>query len=207
MRSILLPIVLLTSLVSPMTASARPRFLPAGLLQAPPATAAPPPAAAQGGPVTPAQAENISPGELNRLFEAYALLQAQNMLRLTDDQYADFIVRLKALHNARRRHQVARLRLIGDMRRMTAPQAPPPDDAALKTALDALAREEAASAVEIGKATEQVDELLDLRQRARFRVFEEQLERQKLDLLSRVRRNAPRMAPGNRPLRDKPGSF
>ena len=47
---------------------------------------------------------------------------------------------------------------------------------------------------EITKALTQVDEILDVRQRARFRILEEQLERWKLDLLSRVRR--PNAGPG-----------
>jgi hypothetical protein len=122
------------------------------------------------------------------MFEAYALLQAQNQLKLTDDQYADFIVRLRGLQNARRQHQQSRVRLIQDLRRLTAPQNTNPDEAAIRTALDALAREDATSHEAITKALAQVDEVLDVRQRARFRVLEEQLERWKVDLLSRVRR-------------------
>jgi hypothetical protein len=167
--------------------------------QQPPQQQAPP--AGPSGPTLPASPENISPGELNRLFEAYALLQAQNMLRLTDDQYAEFIVRLKVLQNARRKHQQTRFRLIQDLRRLTSPQNTTTDEAAIRTTLDALAREEATSAEAIEKAVEQVDEVLDIRQRARFRVFEEQLERQKLDLLSRVRRPARNKVrqPGSEP--------
>ena len=37
------------------------------------------------------------------------------------------------------------------------------------------------------KAYDGVDEMLDIRQQARFRLFEEQMEQQKLDLLMRAR--------------------
>jgi hypothetical protein len=149
------------------------------------------PGAGQGQGIPPGTPETISPGEFNRMFEAYALLQAQNQLKLTDEQYADFIVRLRGLQNARRRHQQSRQRLIQDLRRLTNPQNANTDEQAIRTALDSLAREDAFAQDEITKALAQVDEVLDVRQRARFRLLEEQLERWKLDLLSRVRRPGP----------------
>jgi hypothetical protein len=145
----------------------------------------------QGKGVPPGTPETMSPGEFNRMFEAYALLQAQNQLKLTDEQYADFIVRLRGLQNARRRHQQSRQRIIQDLRRLTNPQNANTDESAIRTSLDALAREDATAQDEITKALAQVDEILDVRQRARFRLLEEQLERRKLDLLSRVRRPGP----------------
>jgi Spy/CpxP family protein refolding chaperone len=138
--------------------------------------------------VPPGTPETITPGEFNRMFEAYALLQAQNQLKLSDEQYADFIVRLRGLQNVRRQHQQSRNRLIQDLRRLTSPQNPNVDEAAIRTALDALSREDASAHEAITRAVAQVDEVLDVRQRARFRLLEEQLERWKVDLLSRVRR-------------------
>src|SRR5690348_11155561 len=58
------------------------------------------------GPGPNAPANPISLAELNRLFEAYAVVQAQDYLKLTDEQYPDFVARLKALQDARRRHFV-----------------------------------------------------------------------------------------------------
>ena len=171
-----------------------------GLLVAPASSSAQPgraqPAQGEGqGQGVPPTPETMSPGEFNRMFEAYALLQAQSQLKLTDEQYAEFIVRLRGLQNARRRHQQSRQRLIQDLRRLTNPQNANTDEQAIRTALDALAREDASSHDEITKALAQVDEVLDLRQRARFRLLEEQLERWKLDLLSRVRRPGPNGKP------------
>lgn len=168
-----------------VAALAAPTFSSAQPTTAQPTTGQPPPN--QAGPAP----ETMSPGEFNRMFEAYALLQAQNQLKLTDEQYADFIVRLRGLQNARRRHQQSRQRLLQDLRRLTNPQNANTDEAAIRTSLDALAREDATAQDEITKALAQVDDVLDVRQRARFRVLEEQLERWKLDLLSRVRRPGP----------------
>jgi len=48
------------------------------------------------------------------------------------------------------------------------------------------------------KGYSSVDEVLDLRQQARFRVFEERIERRKLELLMRARQQ-------NRPNQRQPG--
>jgi hypothetical protein len=150
-----------------------------------PTQTAPAPAAAQPSPQDPP----ITPGELTRLFDAYAVLQAQGFLKLTDEQYGEFVVALKALQDVRRRHANERGRLINDLRKLTAPESTAPD-ALVRTTLEALAREDASADANTAKAYANLDEVLDLRQRARFRVFEEQIERQKLNLLSRVRRKA-----------------
>jgi uncharacterized protein YpiB (UPF0302 family) len=97
-------------------------------------------------------------------------------------------VRLRGLQNVRRQHQQSRTRLIQELRRLTSPQNPNTDEGAIRTALDALSREDASSHEAITRALAQVDEVLDVRQRARFHLLEEQLERRKVDLLSRVRR-------------------
>ncbi len=57
--------------------------------------------------------------------------------------------------------------------------------------MDALVKQDEAGAQEIKRAAGAVDELLDVRQRARFRVFEHQLEIKKLELLARVRQQIP----------------
>jgi hypothetical protein len=185
-RLVSITILCVMTLADPTLSSAQPAPAPAP---------GPGQGQAQGQGVPPGTPETISPGEFNRMFEAYALLQAQNQLKLTDEQYADFIVRLRGLQNARRRHQQSRVRLIQDLRRLTNPQNANADENAIRIALDALAREDASAQEEITRALTQVDEILDVRQRARFRLLEEQLERWKLDLLSRVRRPGPNSKP------------
>lgn len=187
--------ILLLQCVAPLVASERAQTPSAGQQQSapapapatPPASGAATPPSAAGQP--PAQEPPITPGELTRLFDAYAVLQAQGFLKLTDEQYGEFVVALKALQDVRRRHAAERARLINDLRKLTAPESTAAD-AAVRTTLDQLAREDASADTNLAKAYQGVDEVLDLRQQARFRVFEEQIERQKLNLLSRVRRKA-----------------
>ena len=135
----------------------------------------------QGG----AAAEIADPAEVNRLFDAYAIMQAQEMLQLDEERFGPFVTRLKALQEARRRHMRGRGQIIRDLQQMVRQGTA--DEAALRERMDALVKQDEAGAQEIKRAAGAVDELLDVRQRARFRVFEHQLEIKKLELLARVR--------------------
>ena len=164
------------------------------------ATAAPlaaqgqPPAQSQTAAQTPApatpDAPPLSAGQIQRWFEAFTVLQAQEALQLSEAQYGRFVTRLKALQEIRRKHQQARNQMIAEMRRLTNSQTPPGDDATLGERIRALREEDERAAAELKKAYEGVDETLDVRQQARFRVFEERMEQQKLELLMRARQNA-----------------
>jgi hypothetical protein len=145
-----------------------------------------PPAPAQ--PAAPEAA--ISAGQIQRWFEAFTVLQAQEALQLSEAQYGRFVTRLKALQDSRRKHQVARNQIMGDMRRITNPQTGTNDELALAERLKALRDEDDRTAADLKKAYEGVDETLDTRQQARFRIFEERMEQQKLELLMRARQNA-----------------
>ncbi len=136
-----------------------------------------------------ADAQGVSAGEIQRLYDAYALVQAQEALQLTDDRYVRFVARLKALQETRRRHVIARNRILQDLRRLSNPQAPV-DEAAMRDRLKALRDEDDRGAAEVQKAYDAVDELLDVRQQVKFRLFEEQMDRKRLDLLMRARQNA-----------------
>jgi len=125
-------------------------------------------------------------------------MEAQQALELTDDQYAPFLTRLRGLQETRRRNQQERFRLMGELQRLSAPRRKVVEDAALKERLAALQELESRTAAELRKAYTSVDEVLDLRQQARFRIFEEQIERRKLALLMRARQQ-------NRPNQQLPG--
>ena len=66
----------------------------------------------------PDAAPGVSQGELQRLFDAYVLMQAQETLQLTDAQYPQFLARLRALQEVRRRTLVERTRIIQELRRI-----------------------------------------------------------------------------------------
>lgn len=132
--------------------------------------------------------DELAPGELQRLFDAYAILQAQETLGLNDAQFGQFLPRLRAVQQARRQGQVGRNRMLNQLNRLTSPRAAEAlDEAKVRDLLKALADHDLQAAANLAKAYEGIDQVLDVRQRARFRVFEEQMERRKFDLMMRAR--------------------
>ena len=131
-----------------------------------------------------------SNAQLANMLDAYALVQAQNVLELGDDQYGRFVPRLKRLQDTRRRNTQARSRILLELRKLTA--SPAADEGALRDRLKSLQDLEDQAARELRREYEALAEVLDVRQQARFRLFEERLERQKLDLLMRARDRAAR---------------
>ena len=168
-------------------------LLGGGLAAAQPPTEPP----ARGRPGNPA---GLSPVEVLNMLDAYALVQAESALELRDGQYGEFVTRLKRLQDTRRRNQQDRNRQIQELRRMTQPRgaAGPPqqpqakrdDDSVIAERLKALKEHDVRAATELSRAYDALDEVLDVRQQARFRAFEENLERRKIDLLMRARRGA-----------------
>lgn len=132
----------------------------------------------------------LSPAEVVGMLDAYALLQAQNALQLNDSQYGTFVGRLKTLQETRRRNQRARNQLVQELRRLTGAQVASVDEGAVRERLKALRELDERSAADLRRAYDALDEILDVRQQARFRIFEENLERRKMDLLLRARQRA-----------------
>ena len=62
-----------------------------------------------------------------------------------------------------------------------------PDEGQLKDRLKQLQEIESRGQAEARKAYDAIDQVLDLRQQAQFRVFEEQMERRKIELVTRAR--------------------
>jgi len=143
---------------------------------------------AQGQPPgggAPLEQPGVSPAEIQRMFDAYALLQAQEQLKISDEQYPQFLTRFKALQDVRRKALQERTRIIQDLRRLTNDAQP--DDGQMKDRLKALQELEVRSAADVRKAYDGIDQVLDLGQQAKFRVFEELMERRKLELVTRAR--------------------
>ena len=157
-----------------------------GFSQAPVERSAPPERAARGN--RPGLAP--SNAELATILDAYAIVQAQNALQLNDEQYGRFVSRLKRLQDTRRRNAQVRNRLMQELRKLTAD--PSTDEGVIRDRLKALRDAEQQSAESVRREYESLDEVLDPRQQVRFRAFEEQLERRKLDLLIRARARAAR---------------
>ncbi len=132
----------------------------------------------------------LTPAEILNMLDAYAIVQAQDTLRLSESQYGDFVTRLKRLQQTRRRNLQTRNGLLQELRKLAGPQVVQVDEAAIRDRLKALADHDDRAAGELRKAYQELDEILDLRQQARFRLFEELIERRKIDLLKRAQQGA-----------------
>jgi hypothetical protein len=169
----------------------------AGSQTPPPRVQEPKPGArAQGDPAR--EPGDFSVAQVQQMFDAMTLMQAEQALKLTDAQYPNFVSRLRALQQQRRRFLQERRQLIQQLAKLTAPRVDPIDDAQVKDRLKALADLDARGATEQRAAYDALDETLTARQQARFRVLEEQIERRKFDLLARARRAAADAAAPNR---------
>lgn len=176
----------------------------AALAQEPQTVIQNPPPAPRGGPLAGLDNGNMNPGEIQRLFDAYLVMEAQQALALTDQQYPQFLIRLKTLQETRRRTTQERNQLMGQLQRLTNPRNQQQGtEAQVKERLTALQELESRTAAEMRKAYNALDEVLDVRQQARFRVFEENIERRKIELLMRARQqnrpNQQNQAPVRRP--------
>jgi chromosome segregation ATPase len=137
-----------------------------------------------------ADTPGVTPGEVQRMFDAYALMQAQEQLKIGDEQFAKFMPRFKALQEARRKTQNDRTEIIVQLRRLAG--AATTDDGQIKEKLRALQEVDTQAAAGLRKSYESIDEVLNIKQQAQFRVFEEVMERRKLDMISRARASRPR---------------
>lgn len=154
------------------------------------------PAAAQPAPGMRAQAgELASPAEVQRLFDAYTAMQAQDVLNLDDAQFSRFLPRLRALQDTRRRHLIERQRLVIELGRLTAPGVTTLDEPRVREQMRALADLDGRAAGDVRAAYDALDQILDLRRQARFRLFEQQMERRKFELMLRARRGAVSRVP------------
>jgi hypothetical protein len=145
-----------------------------------------------GANINPQRAEQ----QVEQMWNAFFLSRAQEQLRLTDDQFARFFVRVQRLQRLRQQHQMRRRRLLAELATLTAPDATT-DDATLAARTKALDDLDAQAAQDEQAALASIDEVLTVRQRARFRWFEDAMDRQKLQMLARVLRagTPPQSAP------------
>jgi hypothetical protein len=149
----------------------------------------------QGAPAPSVPEPSIGPFELQRLFDSYALLQAQQFLRIGDEQFAKFLPRFKALQDARRQGLQQRTRVLNQLRKALNDSE---SDEQIRASLRQLQDIDDRAAAETRKASEAVDQVLDLGQQAKFRIFEEQMERRKLELVT-IARQQNRANNPNRP--------
>ena len=123
--------------------------------------------------------------ELQEVFDAFALVQAQRILQLDDDQYGRFFPKMSRVYQLRRQHGQFRMRAVNEIRRLYGPDRG--SDAALADAVQRLEELEMKFGAEMRAARLAVDQVLTPRQRAGLRFFEEDMERQKIEFITRSR--------------------
>src|SRR5262245_50339860 len=173
--------------------------VPAGtvLAQAPQKQAAreqqtPPPggrgARPAAGRALPPITTNMNQQPLQAWIDAYAIVQAQKDLQLTDEQYSPFVSRLLKMQDVRRRQVGERRRLLGQLNGLMqqGQGAEGSRDEAILASVKALDDQAQRSSAEVRQAYQEIDAILTPWQRGRYRMFEEQLERRKVDLLSKI---------------------
>jgi Spy/CpxP family protein refolding chaperone len=128
---------------------------------------------------------NMTAQQLQDYIDVAAVIQAERDLQLTTDQYPNFVARLRKLQATRRQTQMQRNRLFREMAQLVTGPGPFKDDAVTEKlkALDDLNQR---AAQEVRQAELDVDGVLAPWQRAKFRLLEERLERQKLELLRKL---------------------
>jgi hypothetical protein len=161
---------------------------------------------AQGAPARTAQRGGQRPGgpgaatpadqlQVQRLLDAWALVQAKEQLQLTDDQYPGFVARLTKLHDTRRRIAMERRRLMGELRQLLN-QSPSAKDDILTAKVRALDEVTRRGVDEARQATLEIDGVLTPWQRGRYRMFEELVERKKIEMLRNISAGRGGTAPG-----------
>lgn len=140
--------------------------------------------------------EAATPAAAEALFERLVVRQARAALQLTPSDMRAFEPRFLHLQAVRRRLQRERQRLLNNLALATR-ATPPMDEALVQGRLEALELFRATADAELREVTADVDAVLTVPQRARLRVFERRIERQKLELMARARREAAARGTGN----------
>ncbi len=132
-------------------------------------------------PITP----NMNQQQLQAYMDAYALVQAEKELVLTAEQYPNFVARLRRLQEVRRRQMGERRRILTELGGLLQGTEAGRDEA-ITARVSALDEGALRTANEVRKAYQDLDAVLTPWQRGRFRTFEEQLERRKVELLAKI---------------------
>jgi hypothetical protein len=144
------------------------------------------------GPKNPGPNDQMSPVYIQQMFDAMAVMEAERFLPLATDQYPTFVQKLRRLQEARMQSNRRRTKALNDLRTLTGAQAQPDvPDSLIDAKLKELSAAEVEGAANVRKALEDLEVGLSIRQRARYRLLEENVERRKIDFLTKVRGGGP----------------
>ena len=125
--------------------------------------------------------------EVQQIVDGWEIATAEKMLELSDQQYVPFLQQLRRLQSGRRQQLMQRQRML-NMLRQTINQQPAVEEATVDTRVKQFDDQERRLQQEMQSLHAAIDAVLTPRQRARFRVLQEQMERRKLEVLSRAMR-------------------
>jgi hypothetical protein len=128
--------------------------------------------------------------QVEQEFDNFALGQAQRALNLNEGQFFRFARAYRALQGVRRRAQRQRRAMLGELGPLLRGPGAVADPPAVEARIAALDEQLVITAQEVRRAYGAIDRVLNLRQRGRFRQFEQQMELKKLELLARAQAGA-----------------
>jgi hypothetical protein len=167
------------------TAGSRQRLSQA---QSPPETQNPPevPAGRRAREGRPADPPGLRLDEVQQIVDGWEIATAEKMLELSDQQYVPFLQQLRRLQSGRRQQFMQRQRML-QMLRQTINQTGL-EDAMVDSRVKQFDDLERKLQQDLQSMQAGIDAVLTPRQRARFRVLQEQMERRKLEVLARAMR-------------------
>jgi len=142
----------------------------------------------------PAITANMTPQQLQGFIDTWEQIQAIDILKLTAEQSQNFIGRLQRIQAIRRKQMQEHHRLMAEMvLLLNANPAAKPED--IDTHVKALADARETEAADLKKAYLDLDAVLTPWQRGKFRQFEDQVERRKIELLGLIKGGTDTPAP------------
>ena len=112
-----------------------------------------------------ADAPGVTPAEIQRMFDSYALIQAQDQLKISDEKFPQFLTRFKALQDTRRRNMTGALPH-GAGAAPAARTTRSRTRRRCKDRLKALDDLDARAQTDVAKAYDAINQVLDVRQQA-----------------------------------------
>ena len=123
--------------------------------------------------------------EVQGMMDAYIISKLQETLQLTDEQYARMIVAQKKLQDHRRDHQRRRMETLRDLQRIVS--GPDPGDEDISRLLEALENNRGEFVTQQQADYKAIDAILSIKQRARHRLLEVEIERRLQELVREIR--------------------
>ena len=145
--------------------------------------------------------EVLNNEQVFRILDSFVMANAQRALQLTDAQWSAFFLRMQRLQDMQRVHRRQRQMALNQLKMLIGPRAQQAgmDDAAVAAKTKELDDLEMQFKVDEQKAVVDIDQVLQVHQSAHFRVFLDNMERQKLELLIKARQGARNSGPAPGP--------